>query len=87
MLKYFDLQILTRLLIGFVSVLASHVAFSIPIVVLMIFATAKEMNDDMIKAAYDLGASQVQMLKGSHAAISDTSDHCWLLYSFHLLTR
>ena len=49
--------------LGFVSVLASHVAFSIPIVVLMILPRLKEMNDDMIKAAYDLGASQVQMLK------------------------
>lgn len=49
--------------LGFLSVLASHIAFSIPIVVLMILPRLKEMNDDMIKAAYDLGASQVQMLK------------------------
>ena len=49
--------------LGFLSVLASHVAFSIPIVVLMILPRLKEMNDDMIKAAYDLGASQLQMLK------------------------
>ncbi|MGT2846509.1 ABC transporter permease [Streptococcus massiliensis] len=49
--------------LGFVSVLASHVAFSIPIVVLMILPRLQEMNDDMIKAAYDLGASQPQMLK------------------------
>ena len=49
--------------LGFISVLASHVAFSIPIVVLMILPRLKEMNDDMIKAAYDLGASQLQMLK------------------------
>ena len=37
--------------LGFVSVLLSHIAFSIPIVVLMILA------------AYDLGATQPQMLK------------------------
>ena len=49
--------------LGFISVLASHVAFSIPIVVLMILPRLKEMNGDMIKAAYDLGASQLQMLK------------------------
>ena len=49
--------------LGFLSVLASHIAFSIPIVVLMILPRLKEMNDDMIKAAYDLGANQVQMLK------------------------
>ena len=49
--------------LGFLSVLASHIAFSIPIVVLMILPRLKEMNDDMVKAAYDLGASQIQMLK------------------------
>ena len=49
--------------LGFLSVLTSHIAFSIPIVVLMILPRLKEMNDDMIKAAYDLGANQVQMLK------------------------
>ncbi|KXT80600.1 Spermidine Putrescine ABC transporter permease component potC [Streptococcus sp. DD11] len=49
--------------LGFISVLASHVAFSIPIVVLMILPRLQEMNDDMIRAAYDLGASQPQMLR------------------------
>lgn len=49
--------------LGFVSVLLSHVAFSIPIVVLMVLPRLKEMNADMVLAAYDLGASQFQMLK------------------------
>ena len=49
--------------LGFLSVLASHVAFSIPIVVLMVLPRLKEMNRDMVNAAYDLGATQVQMLK------------------------
>lgn len=49
--------------LGQVSVLLSHVAFSIPIVVLMVLPRLKEMNQDMINAAYDLGASPVQMLK------------------------
>ena len=49
--------------LGFLSVLASHVAFSIPIVVLMVLPRLKEMNGDMIHAAYDLGASQFQMFK------------------------
>ena len=48
--------------LGFVSVLLSHIAFSIPIVVLMVLPRLKEMNDDMVSAAYDLGASQLQML-------------------------
>lgn len=49
--------------LGFASVLMSHVAFSIPIVVLMVLPRLKEMNRDMVNAAYDLGATQVQMLK------------------------
>ncbi|MDT9522167.1 ABC transporter permease [Streptococcus mutans] len=49
--------------LGMFSVLLSHIAFSIPIVVLMILPRLKEMNDDMVHAAYDLGASYFQMLK------------------------
>ena len=49
--------------LGFLTVLSSHVAFSIPIVVLMVLPRLKEMNGDMIYAAYDLGASQFQMFK------------------------
>lgn len=52
-----------RFSLGFLTVLSSHVAFSIPIVVLMVLPRLKEMNDDMIHAAYDLGASQFQMFK------------------------
>lgn len=49
--------------LGMGSVLLSHIAFSIPIVVLMVLPRLKEMNQDMINAAFDLGASQFQMLK------------------------
>ncbi|MCU0082287.1 ABC transporter permease [Streptococcus danieliae] len=49
--------------LGFVSVLLSHIAFSIPIVVLMVLPRLQEMNQDMINAAYDLGASEGQVLR------------------------
>ncbi|MGT2907672.1 ABC transporter permease [Streptococcus dentiloxodontae] len=49
--------------LGFVSVLLSHIAFSIPIVVLMVLPRLKEMNVDMVNAAYDLGATRFQMLR------------------------
>lgn len=49
--------------LGMFSVLLSHIAFSIPIVVLMVLPRLKEMNDDMVHAAYDLGTSYFQMLK------------------------
>lgn len=48
--------------LGFGSVLASHIAFSIPIVVLLVLPRLKEMNTAMIDAARDLGASGWQIL-------------------------
>ena len=41
--------------LGFTSVLLSHIAFSIPIVVLMVLPKLQEMNDSMVDAARDLG--------------------------------
>ncbi|ERL66256.1 ABC transporter permease [Schleiferilactobacillus shenzhenensis] len=48
--------------LGFGSVLASHIAFSIPIVVLMVLPRIQEMDQALIDAAYDLGASGPQVL-------------------------
>lgn len=48
--------------LGFMSVLLSHIAFSIPIVVLMVLPSLEEMNRTMIKAAEDLGANSWQVL-------------------------
>lgn len=49
--------------LGFSSVLLSHVAFSIPIVVLMVLPKLKEMNDSMIDAAHDLGANNWTVIR------------------------
>lgn len=49
--------------LGVLSVLLSHIAFSIPIVVLMVLPRLKTMNADMISAAYDLGANHLQMAR------------------------
>ncbi|WP_404427637.1 ABC transporter permease [Ureibacillus chungkukjangi] len=48
--------------LGFMSVLVSHVAFSIPIVVLMVLPKLLEMNTSLIDAALDLGASRRDVL-------------------------
>ena len=48
--------------LGFTSVVLSHVAFSIPIVVLMVLPKLQEMNPTMLKAAQDLGATNLQVL-------------------------
>lgn len=47
--------------LNFGSVLLSHIAFSIPIVVLMVLPRIKEMDFSLIDAARDLGASNYQV--------------------------
>ncbi|MBB4824093.1 spermidine/putrescine transport system permease protein [Sporosarcina luteola] len=44
--------------LGFASVLISHIAFSIPIVVIMVLPKLQEMSSTLIDAALDLGASR-----------------------------
>lgn len=48
--------------LGFMSVLLSHAAFSIPIVVLMVLPKLHEMSSSLIDAALDLGASRRDIL-------------------------
>lgn len=48
--------------LGFYSVLLSHIAFSIPIVVLMVLPKLAEMNPSLIDAARDLGATRWDVL-------------------------
>ncbi|MED3661914.1 ABC transporter permease [Ureibacillus terrenus] len=48
--------------LGFASVLISHIAFSIPIVVLMVLPKLLEMNPNLIDAAQDLGATRRDVL-------------------------
>ena len=48
--------------LGFVSVLLAHIAFSIPIVVLMVLPSLEEINPSMLKAAEDLGANGFETL-------------------------
>lgn len=48
--------------LGFSSVLLSHVAFSIPIVVIMVLPKLQEMSSSLIDAALDLGASRRDIL-------------------------
>lgn len=48
--------------LGFTSVLLAHVAFSVPIVVLMILPKLQEMPTTLIDAARDLGASRFDVL-------------------------
>ncbi|PWG00090.1 ABC transporter permease [Levilactobacillus bambusae] len=48
--------------LGFWTVLLSHIAFEIPIVVLMVLPRLSEMSGTMLDAAEDLGATNWQML-------------------------
>ena len=53
---------LIKIPMGFYSVLLSHIAFSIPIVVLMVLPRLYALNSDMMKAAEDLGANDITIL-------------------------
>ncbi|WP_096467748.1 ABC transporter permease [Aneurinibacillus soli] len=48
--------------LGFTSVLLSHIAFSVPIVVIMVLPKLQDMSPTLIDAARDLGASQWDVL-------------------------
>ncbi|MGO1058047.1 ABC transporter permease [Planococcus sp. FY231025] len=48
--------------LGFASVLISHIAFSIPIVVIMVLPKLQEMSSSLLDAAADLGASKRDIL-------------------------
>lgn len=48
--------------LGFTSVLLSHIAFSVPIVVIMVLPKLQEMSSSLIDAARDLGASNWDIL-------------------------
>ncbi|KWX06063.1 ABC transporter permease [Hydrogenibacillus schlegelii] len=49
--------------LGFTSVLLSHIAFSIPIVVLMVLPKLYEMPPTLLDAARDLGAGPLDVLR------------------------
>lgn len=53
---------LVKIPMGFWTVLLSHIAFSIPIVVLMVLPRLYNLNESMILAAEDLGASDMLIL-------------------------
>ena len=47
--------------LGFTSVLLSHIAFSVPIVVIMVLPKLQEMSPTLMDAARDLGAGSWQI--------------------------
>ncbi|SCS49176.1 ABC transporter permease [Staphylococcus caeli] len=53
---------ITGLGLGFFTVLISHIAFCIPIVVIIVLPKLYEMNDHTLNAARDLGATELQVL-------------------------
>lgn len=49
--------------LGFTSVLIAHIAFSVPIVVIMILPKLETIDQNVINAARDLGANNRQIMK------------------------
>ena len=60
--RFLILFSLLAIQLGFFSVLLAHIAFNVPIVVLMVLPRLYEMNDTMVTAAQDLGANYFQVL-------------------------
>lgn len=56
-------SILIPIKMGFWTVLIAHIAFNIPIVVLMVLPRLYEMNKTMLTAAQDLGANHGQIIR------------------------
>ena len=56
------LYIFTRMPLGFVTMLLSHITFNIPYVILSILPKLKQMNRHLYEAAQDLGATPVVAL-------------------------
>ncbi len=57
------LYIFTRMPLGFVTMLLSHITFNIPYVILSILPKLKQMNRHLYEAAQDLGATPVVALR------------------------
>ena len=72
--------------LGFVSVLLSHIAFSVPIVVIMVLPKIQEMSSTLIDAARDLGASQWDVLTKVVIPIYHSRGFCWFFYGVNLLS-
>ena len=71
--------------LGFISVLLSHIAFSVPIVVMMVLPKLEEMSPTLIDAARDLGASRMECADESHPALHQIRDFCRIFYGIDLL--
>lgn len=51
-----------RVQLGFYTVLISHIIFSVPIVIITIYPKLKEISNNQINAAYDLGANNIEVI-------------------------
>ncbi|WP_201534696.1 spermidine/putrescine ABC transporter permease PotC [Psychrobacter ciconiae] len=57
------LFLLIGLQLGFVSLLLSHITFCLPFVVITVFARLSSLDERLLEAARDLGASEFTMIK------------------------
>lgn len=57
------LFLLIGMQLGFVSLLLSHITFCLPFVVITVFARLSSLDERLLEAARDLGASEFTMIK------------------------
>ena len=72
--------------LGFTSVLLSHIAFSVPIVVIMVLPKIQEMSSSLIDAARDLRGKLVGCTNKSDDSIHYSWNICWILYGINLFS-
>ena len=73
--------------LGFGSVVLAHIAFSIPIVVLMVLPKLNEMNPALVDAARDLGANNYQVLSHGLFYRMLGRNFIGLLYGHYIFSR
>ncbi|GIW49457.1 MAG: hypothetical protein KatS3mg080_0068 [Anoxybacillus sp.] len=71
--------------LGFTSVLLSHIAFSIPIVALMVLPKLQEMSPTFIDAARDLGANEWNVLTKVVLPYITPRHFRWVFHGAHIL--
>ncbi len=71
--------------LGFISVLLAHIAFSVPIVVIMVLPKLQEMSPTLLDAARDLGASRFEVLSKVVLPFIRPGIFAGFFYGFNLL--
>jgi spermidine/putrescine transport system permease protein len=60
---FLSLFLILQVKLGFFTVLIAHIAFSVPVVILLVYPKLEKMNQEILKASSDLGANDWQTIR------------------------